>query len=75
MSFDWLERTPRKHDHHASHASHERAAHTELADRAATLFRLGFSQHDAVRRLADRIAWEYDPPAGAHKRPEGLSDA
>ncbi len=54
-------------------------AAAELANRAATLYRLGFSQKDAVARLCARTAWEYDPcskpGAGNHRRPEALSDA
>ena len=44
----------------------------------ATLFRLGFSQAAATRRLCDRVAWEFDPPSrhsGGHHRPASLSDA
>ncbi len=54
-----------------------RAAATELAQRAALLFRLGFSQRAAVSRLAARVAWEFDPPSkhGPHHRPASLSDA
>ena len=52
-------------------------AATELADRAGTMFRLGFTQAAATARLTARVAWEYDPAAksGAHERPDGLSDA
>ena len=53
-----------------------RVAAAELANRAGTMFRLGFSQAEATRRLCSRIAWEFDPPskAGHHKRPQELSD-
>jgi hypothetical protein len=66
MSFEWLERTPmRKHgDKLRAHA-----ITTELADRAGTMFRLGFTQTQATQRLTARVAWEHDP------RPESLSDA
>jgi len=66
MSFEWLERTPmRKHgDKLRAHAMA-----IELADRAGTMFRLGFTQTQASQRLAARIAWEFDP------RPASLSDA
>ena len=66
MSFEWLERTPmRKHgDKLRAHAMA-----TELADRAGTMFRLGFTQTQATQRLAARVAWEFDP------RPASLSDA
>jgi hypothetical protein len=74
MDFEWLERTPMH-----KHGSKLRAqvAATELADRAGTLFRLGFTQAQATARLTARIAWEFDPPSkhGPHKRPDGLSDA
>ena len=55
----------------------EAVAAVELADRAGTLFRLGFTQSAATTRLTARIAWEFDPPSkhGPHKRPDGLSDA
>ena len=73
MSFEWMECTPWK-----KHGSQLRAkvAATELADRASTLYRLGFSQAAAVARLTARVAWEFDPPSkrGPHKRPEALSD-
>jgi hypothetical protein len=52
-------------------------AHAELADRAGMLYRLGFSEADATARLVARIAWEFEPSspaAGAHRRPDELSD-
>ena len=74
MSFAWLETTP-----HPTHGPKLRAqvAAAELADRASTLYRLGFSQAAAVARLTARVAWEFDPPSknGAHRRPDSLSDA
>lgn len=74
MSFEWLDRTPGK-----SNGSKLRAdvAAAELANRAGTMFRLGFSQAEATKRLCERIAWEFDPPSksGHHKRPDALSDA
>ncbi|HET9993558.1 MAG TPA: hypothetical protein VFQ65_33705 [Kofleriaceae bacterium] len=72
MSFDWLERSPLH-----KHGSKLRAqvAATELADRAGTLFRLGFTQAQATARLVARVAWEFDPPSKYHVRPEALSDA
>jgi len=73
MSFPWLDRTPPR-----DNGSKQRAevAAAEIADRAATLFRLGFGKHQATVRLTQRVAWEYDPPSkdGHHKRPDGLSD-
>jgi len=51
-------------------------AAAELANRAGTLYRLGFSEKEAVARLSARVAWEFDPPSksGHHRRPESLSD-
>jgi len=74
MAFDWLDRTPPRKNGSKLRAQ---VAATELADRAGTLFRLGFTQAAATARLVARIAWEYDPPSktGAHKRPDSLSDA
>jgi hypothetical protein len=74
MSFEWFECTP-----HRGNGAQLRAkvAASELADRAGTLFRLGFSQAAATARLTARIAWEYDPSSqrGQHRRPDALSDA
>ena len=73
MSFEWLESTrPR-----GGSKLRAQVAAAELADRAATLFRLGFSKEAATARLTARVAWEFDPPSktGHHKRPESLSDA
>jgi hypothetical protein len=74
MDFEWLERAP-----HPKHGAKQRArvAAAELADRAGTLYRLGFSQAAAIARLTARVAWEFDPPSthGAHRRPTGLDDA
>ena len=74
MSFEWFERRPGK-----KHGAQLRAkvAAVELADRAGTLYRLGFPQAAAVARLTARVAWEFDPPSrhgGPHRRPESLSD-
>ncbi len=74
MSFEWLERTKGKQNGSQLRA---KVAATELADRAGTLYRLGFSQQEATKRLCARIAWEYDPHSkhgGPHKRPDELSD-
>jgi hypothetical protein len=74
MKFEWMDPTPPR-----SNGSQMRAkvAATELANRAGTMFRLGFPQEEATRRLCARIAWEFDPPStqGHHKRPSELSDA
>jgi hypothetical protein len=73
MSFEWMERTPGKKNGSKLRAD---VAAAELAHRAGTLYRLGFSQAEAVKRLCARCAWEYDPPSktGAHRRPDALSD-
>jgi hypothetical protein len=73
MSFEWLDRTPPRKNGSKLRAS---VAITELADRAGTMFRLGFSQASATARLTARVAWEYDPPSktGHHRRPDALSD-
>lgn len=42
------------------------------------MYRLGFSQDEAAKRLCERVAWEFDPAAktaGDHQRPDALSDA
>ena len=74
MSFEWLHPTRPRGNGTQLRA---KVAASELADRAGTLFRLGFSQQMATRRLCARIAWEFDPASksGPHKRPDGLSDA
>jgi hypothetical protein len=75
MTFEWLDCT-RPRGNGAQQRGKVAAA--ELADRAATLFRLGFSQAAATTRLCARIAWEFDPPSrhgGPHTRPTTLSDA
>ena len=73
MSFEWMECTPGRSNGSKLRAQ---AAAAELANRAGTLFRLGFSQADATKRLCARVAWEYDPQAkrGSHRRPDALSD-
>ncbi len=67
MSFPWLERTPARTGGADKRAA---VAASELADRAALLYRLGFSEQDATKRLVARIAWELE---GA--RPDSLNDA
>ena len=73
MDFEWLDCTPGHSDGSDRRA---KVAASEIANRAATLFRLGFSQAAATKRLCERIAWEFDPPSkhGCHKRPDALSD-
>lgn len=73
MSFEWLDSTPGRPDGSDRRA---KVAAAELANRAGTMFRLGFTQAEATKRLCSRIAWEFDPPSkySAHKRPAALSD-
>lgn len=73
MRFEWMECTPGKKNGSKLRAD---VAAAEIAHRAGTLYRLGFSQKEAVARLCARCAWEYDPPskAGNHRRPDALSD-
>jgi hypothetical protein len=73
MPFPWLTCTPPRPDGAARRAS---AASAELASRAGVLYRLGFSEAAATRRLADAVAWEYEPgsPAAGHRRPASLSE-
>lgn len=73
MSFPWLERTSPGNDGAAKRAQ---VAAAELADRAGLLYRLGFSEQAATRRLIARVAWEFDQPTTtAHRRPAALNDA
>ena len=67
MSFEWLQRTPMPK--HGPKLRTE-AATRELADRAGTLFRLGFTQAQATHRLTARVAWEHEGDRHA-----SLSDA
>lgn len=68
-----MDRTPGKPNGSKLRAE---VAAAELANRAGTLYRLGFSEKEAVARLCARMAWEYDPPSkqGPHRRPDALSD-
>jgi len=73
MPFPWLHRTPPRADGADRRASVARA---ELASRAGVLYRLGFSQAAATRRLAASVAWEYETGSthAVHRRPAALSD-
>lgn len=73
MSFEWMECTPPRKNGSKLRAD---VAASELADRAGTLFRLGFSQKAATERLCAGIAWEFDATSksSAHRRPDALSD-
>jgi hypothetical protein len=74
MRFEWMDCTPAKQNGPKLRAE---VAASELANRAATLFRLGFSEQDAAARLCQRAAWEYEPCSKHSKdsRPAELSDA
>jgi hypothetical protein len=73
MSFPWLVCTPPRSDGAERRA---KVATAELASRAGVLFRLGFSQAEATRRLTAAVVWEYDAgsPRPAYRRPSALSD-
>jgi hypothetical protein len=74
MSFEWMTATASGKNGPQLRA---KVAVAELADRAGTLYRLGFPQAAAVARLTARVAWEYDPSSrrgGPHRRPDALSD-
>lgn len=73
MPFPWLVCTPPRRDGAERRA---KVATAELASRAGVLFRLGFSQAEATRRLTQAVAWEYDTgaPRPAYRRPAALSD-
>ena len=73
MPFPWLHCTPPRADGADRRASVARA---ELASRAGVLYRLGFSQAAATRRLAATAAWEYEAGSAhaVHRRPAALSD-
>jgi hypothetical protein len=73
MPFPWLHCTPPRPDGADRRAS---VASAELASRAGVLYRLGFSQAAATRRLVATVAWEYEAgsPHAAHRRPAALSD-
>ena len=53
MSFPWLVCTPPRPDGAERRA---KVAAAELASRAGVLYRLGFSQGDATRRLTQAVA-------------------
>jgi hypothetical protein len=72
VDFPWLDRTRSRSGGAAARLA---ASQRELRDRAGVYFRLGFTADAAAARLAAAIAWEFDPPYGAHKRPAALSDA
>jgi hypothetical protein len=73
MSFPWLVCTPPRPDGAERRA---KVAIAEIASRAGVLFRLGFSQAEATRRLTAAVAWEYDTgsPRSAYRRPDALSE-
>lgn len=73
-AFEWLSPTRPAAGGHERRA---RASADELAHRAGLLYRLGFTEAEATARLVARAAWEFDPAssgAGAHRRPDSLSD-
>jgi hypothetical protein len=68
MSFPWLDRTPVAP---AGADSRLAAQLRELRDRAALLYRLGYTADAASARLCATVAWEHE----TQRRPDGLSDA
>ena len=66
MSFSFMNTTPPRKDGAEARA---KVAADELAHRAGLLFRLGYSEADATKRLCDRVAWELEG-----NRPESLND-
>jgi hypothetical protein len=77
MDFPWLQRATPVSKDSAGYERRCKVACEELASRAGLMFRLGFSQEDAVKRLCERITWEFEGPAKAssdHRRPDALSE-
>jgi len=72
MSFPWLHRTPPRA---AGGDRRAEVAAAEIASRAGVLYRLGFSQAAAARRLTAAVAGVYELPGGRSHRPAALSDA
>jgi hypothetical protein len=72
MPFPWLQTRPP----HGGGDIRARVAADEVASRAGLLYRLGFTEAAATKRLRARVAWEYDPPSthSSHRRPDSLSD-
>ena len=68
MSFEWLDRTPPAKDGAERRAQ---VACAEIAQRAALLYRLGFTATAATGRLRARVDWEY----GATRHPTLSDDA
>jgi predicted ATPase len=66
MSFSFMNTTPPRKDGAEQRA---KVAAAELAQRAALLFRLGYSEAATTKRLCERIAWELEG-----NRPESLND-
>ena len=78
MDFPWLARTPSNAQADADGLERRcKVACEELASRAGLMYRLGYSEEDAVARLCQRIEWEFDAggkKSGHHRRPDALSD-
>ena len=72
MSFPWL--ASNLGGSPAAAARRLEVAQADLRDRAALFARLGFTPAAAARRLQARVAWDYDPSSGPHRRPAGLDD-
>ena len=70
MPFDWLH--PKVGRPRSSAAAREEVYRQELKERAALLYRLGFSGAQAKERLAARVAWDYE--VGSAKAPVNAAE-
>jgi hypothetical protein len=66
--FDWLETPKRKTK--ADNQRRDEMYRRELEDRAALLFRLGYSSKRAKARLAGNVAWDFE----LHGRPRHAAE-
>ena len=65
--FDWLETPKRKNP---TNQKRDEMYRRELEDRAALLFRLGYSSKRAKARLAGNVAWDFE----LHGRPRHAAE-
>jgi hypothetical protein len=66
LTFDWMTVPPGKHNNQRRDEMYRR----ELEERAALLFRLGYSAARAKARLAGNVAWDFE----LHGRPRHAAD-
>jgi hypothetical protein len=64
--YDWMTTAPQKGDDKKRDEMYRR----ELEDRAALLFRLGYSSKQAKARLGANVAWDFE----LHGRPRHAAD-